>query len=310
MKAAVEKYGWGTIIGLQLILGAMALFCLMLALGSVNMVLLEGNYLGAVLVAACTAGLGWPTFFLLCRFYRVLAGEEPDPPNAKPANANWATGVLRDPQVGKVVLPLIVLAAFVGGGTFVGIHNAGKIAYNIKYNGIPWLFVGFMGLMMLTLVNWIVKLTVSWLRYGEGELKLSHGPGRLGERFEAQFIVPGKTRIKSGLRAELTCHLYDFRHRRTDHEGHTADLLWWHAVDIDADKVGRAIGKTLPIRFNIPADLPPSGIDDLSREAEWTLQITSEAGALDMVHFQWTVPVLEPGVSIETAIRTPRRVRT
>lgn len=296
MKEVAKKHGWGTIIGLQIILLAMLLFSIMLLFGGINAAVVDHLYLPATFCIIGGVGLLWPSLFLLRRFYRVLAGKTPDPPGAKPADAEWRAGRLFDSPVGKIALILLVLAAFAGTITFLSIVNAHKIAYGIKHNGIPWLFVGFMGLMFATLINWLIGLTAAWFRYGKGELRLVEGPGRIGGTFEARFIVHGKKRLRERLRAEVTCHRSDFRHRRANVESHTADLLFWDEIEIDpAQALRTGANNGLPIIFRIPADLPPSGTDERTRYTEWMVQITSLPGAKSFVQFQWVVPVFETG---------------
>lgn len=296
MKDVAKKHGWGTIIGLQIILLAMLLFSVMLLFGGINAALVDHLYLPAILCTIGGLGLLWPSLFFLRRFYRVLAGKNPDPPGTKPADAEWRTGRLFDSPISKMALILVVLAAFAGTITFLSIVNAHKIAYGIKHNGIPWLFVGFMGVMFASLINWLIGLVTAWFRYGKGELRLVEGPGGIGGTFEARFIVHGKERLKEGLRAEITCHRSDFRHRRTNPESHTADLLFWDEIEIGPAQVLRTgADKGLPVTFRIPAGLPPSGADERTRHTEWTVQITSLPGARSFVQFQWTVPVFEAG---------------
>ena len=120
------------------------------------------------------------------------------------------------------------------------------------------------------------------------------GPGHIGGTFEARFIVHSKGRLKERLRAEITCHRRGFRHRRTNPENHTADLFFWDGIEIDPTQVRHAGSDTgLPISFRIPADLPPSGVEERTRNTEWVIQITALPGARSFVQFQWIVPVFE-----------------
>lgn len=298
MNEAVKKYGWGTVIGLHVILWGMLLFSLMLLSGSVSMALLERQYVSAALCGVCGLGLLWPSLYLLRRFYRVLAGKDPDLPGKKPAKADWQTGRLFDSPAGKITLLLVVLTAFGATIGFLSIVNADKISYEIKHNGIPWLFVVFMGLLFATLLGWLFGLVTAWFRYGKGELRLICGPGRIGGTFEARFIVHGKEKLTEGLRAEISCHRSDFRHRRTNPDSHTADLLYWDEIEIDPAKVMRTgRDKGLPILFRIPAEAPPSGVDERTRHTEWTVQVTSLPGARFFAQFQWTVPVFDTGTT-------------
>ncbi len=296
MKEVAKKHGWGMIIGLHIILTGMLLLSVMLLSGGINAAVVDRLYLPAILCTLGGLGLLWPSLFLLRRLYRILAGKNPDPPGTKPADTGWRTGRLFDSPVGKVALIFVVLAAFAGTITFLSIVNAHKIAYEIKHNGIPWPFVAFMGVMFATIINWLAGLLTAWFRYGKGELRLVEGPGRIGGTFAARFIVHGKERLKEGLRAEITCHRSDFRHRRTNPESHTADLLFRDEIEIDPAQVLRiGADKGLPITFRIPAGLPPSGVDERTRHTEWTVQITSLPGAKSFVQFQWNVPVFETG---------------
>lgn len=279
----------------------MFLFSAMLVLGSIELALAQGEYVGSFLCALGGLGMFWPSIFLLRRFYRIAAGKDPDPPGTKPANSDWLSGRLYDGQIGKIVLLLLVSGAFAGTITFLSIVNAKKTAYQIEHEGIPWLFASFIGLMFAAMINWMIQIVRAWLRYGKGELRLVTGPGRIGGAFDACLIVHGKEKLSEGLRAEITCHRSDFRHRRTNPDSHTADLLFWDEVEINPARVRRAGSEEgLGIAFSIPNGLPPSGVDERTRHTTWTVQVTSLPNAPFPVHFQWIVPVLEIGAALKT----------
>lgn len=307
MKDAVRKYGWGTIIGLQVILLAMAAFSLLLASGSATLVFVEHDYLPAFLCGLSAAGLGWPTTLLLRRFYRALAGKALDPPTTKPANADWLTGRLYDDQRGRWMLLLIFILVFAGGLSFVLIQNAPKPGSDAGFYAVPLWTALFWSPLFATLLNWMIKLLRAERMFGKGELRLVEGAGRLGSTFQGRFIVHGSAGIKEGLRAEISCRRYDFRHRRTNHQSHDADLLWWSEIEFNADTVGRIGQDGLPVNFQIPHDLPPSGTDERTRHTEWLLEITSLPSSRHLIQFTWTIPVLKPGVSLESVVLTGQR---
>ncbi len=132
-----------------------------------------------------------------------------------------------------------------------------------------------------------VALTVAW-RHGRSVLRIDTLPGRLGDRFRGTLARFSKR--PAALEAEIACERMTWV---TQHEdGETSDelegeILWSETHALDTSRLmlsGGAGAAKVPLDLPLPADQPPSAVDDKGEGIVWRLtvwEVRDDAGRRD-----------------------------
>ena len=281
-------------LALNAILVLMVLFGLVLLVGAINFARAGGHPGFVTIVVLCACFVGGAGLALLYRTHfmaRIIAAREAAIVERYPGqpwmlNPDWASGQINDPQFGRVIFLVIFIVGWVGGIAFVGFVNFNKILPELQASPGAWVAAAFFALITIMAINMAIKFASSWLRIGNGLLRLETLPGRIGGQFKAKLETRLRHRPASGLEADLTClrRLPATGRRPAQNEEET---LWWQRVTIPAAQMRLTRqGMVISVVFEIDDDLPESG-----ETVDWKLRISSGGGAEQFLLFEWVVPI-------------------
>lgn len=283
-----QPVGFGTHIGLALVLAFTLGLGVVLMIGAGNLLSSGGHGGAAALAGICGLALEIIGLWLAYRAYGGHRGRKTGPGLANAPwmeRKDWASGRMVDPQIGRVIFLYLFLACWLGGFIVIGTVNFDKILAGMDDGVAPWLAGGFLLLVTATLINLALKMTHAWLRVGEGVLILDTLPGHIGGAFKARLVTRMARAPETEIRADLSCIRASAKPDAMDGDS----MIWWDALTIAPKSMRRSKeGLAMPVNFAIPADLPETGPD-----VTWQLRISSLDPRADFMLFEWAVPVFE-----------------
>jgi len=161
------------------------------------------------------------------------------------------------------------------------------------------------------LLGWLaVKQVLHRQKFGVSTLVMETMPGRLGRRLRARLrtgVPPGEI-PDDGVHVRLSCYHRYVKVTR-DSDGGTdrdvqKDLKWRDEKHMRGQSRADGSGTSVPISFEIPADLPPSPPYETEDRILWELDASAELSGLDYkVSFE--IPVFEPKDTAAESDGTP-----
>lgn len=279
-----------------------------------------GAFILSLLPTLRVAGVEWPFQILtgifgafliaagVCTLYALtwqetrtdrIAARYPDQPWM--LNPQWASGTLVDRPIGRILFHLVFMIGWVCAITLVVSRNWSQISFALQHQASAWLLAAFFALLTATVFNLLFQSGAQGWRIGSAMLVLNTIPGRVGGAFEAHFTCRLPPDAPKRLTATLTC---DCRTARTPPFAHRVDkdhMLWWQENEITPRRSkGRLVAD---VQFDVPDDLPESGIQANLDDIVWMLRIDTGSRTKAPLNFQWEVPVF----ATDRAARESRR---
>ena len=137
-----------------------------------------------------------------------------------------------------------------------------------------------------------VRHTLCWRKFGESSFRMERLPGILGGALAGTLHTRGVEHAEGGILVRVSCV------RQTREEGASQrttreELLWSDEERIPAQAVERDSGDiTLPIRFALPADAPPSHALLSHDQVVWRLETSAELPGADY-ESSFEIPVFQ-----------------
>lgn len=191
--------------------------------------------------------------------------------------ADWASRRMTDrASLGVSIFMWIWCGGWWGAIALIWSLNSDKIIAAAKQSygeaalGMVFPICGLIGVAVAS------KMTLHWWRYGHSMLRIDTLPGYLGDRFRGSIAAKLLMRPASPLIVQLVCEevLWVTRSRggRTSRE-RTAEVLHDAGIELEPNRVlwSKNGATTIPIDVALPAQKPPSDIDDEGNGIVWTL---------------------------------------
>jgi hypothetical protein len=156
---------------------------------------------------------------------------------------------------------------------------------------IPW-FVLIFPLVGLVLITVTVRTAIRKRKYGISILHLDTLPAHLGGEFRGtlETNIPARLLPKEGFHVRFICaERSSYRDREGDKRV-SENELWREEQQVEAFVVGTEDTLFLPIRFNIPAEMPSTQLIPEDDRSYWRLEISASMPGVDYAA-QFEVPV-------------------
>jgi hypothetical protein len=145
----------------------------------------------------------------------------------------------------------------------------------------------------LGLLVWAVRSTLVWFRFGTSVFELASNPGVIGGTIEGVIQTRLRARPKGTIQVRLSC----VRRRKTTSSGSgggtsiTTEPVWQGGRRVPPGQLAQGPrGLSIPVRIQIPFDLPSSDTSDPSEQIIWKLGVSGDLRGVDF-DAEFHVPV-------------------
>lgn len=149
-------------------------------------------------------------------------------------------------------------------------------------------------LVGLGILLWAIRNTIGWFRFGSSVFELTSNPGVIGGTLEGLVHTRLGSRPEAAIQVTLTCARQVTTQSRSGKSTTTridTEHLWQTGRTIRPDMiVDGPHGLSIPVRIEIPIDLPGTDDSDPKSQIIWTLTVSADVPGVDF-DACFTVPV-------------------